>query len=67
MKLDKYLQTSQTSSATFAFLMGVSKHAVSKWRQGIRIPRSYHLVKIHRITRGQVSINDWFIISPTRS
>jgi DNA-binding transcriptional regulator YiaG len=60
MTLDKYLKTSKISSRAFAENVGVSIHAVSKWRQKVRIPRPSYIEKIKALTAGKVKPADWY-------
>jgi len=43
----------------FAKKVGYSIFAVRKWRAGERCPRPRAIVKIAKVTNGQVSSNDW--------
>jgi transcriptional regulator with XRE-family HTH domain len=60
MKLEKYLLTHKISSAAFAKTLGVSVHAIRKWRCHTRIPRAGVLVKIAEATKGRVTARDWY-------
>jgi DNA-binding transcriptional regulator YiaG len=60
MKLEKYLLTHKISSAAFAKTLGVSVHAIRKWRCHTRIPRAAILVNIQKVTKGKVLAQDWY-------
>lgn len=60
MTLDDYLTNEEISSSRFAKSVGVSIHAVAKWRQGRRIPRSIWIGKIKKLTKNRVSEPDWY-------
>lgn len=60
MTLDRYLKMAKISSRLFAEEAGVSIFAVSKWRQGTRIPRPQHIELIKTLTAGKVKPADWY-------
>ncbi len=60
MKLDNYLIRYKITTEAFALKLSVSKSAVSKWRQGVRLPRKGHIDLIRKVTRNKVSYGDWF-------
>lgn len=60
MNLNQFLQKNQLTSAQFAAQLGVSRGAVQKWREGVRIPRPWIMIKITLITEGQVTPTDWY-------
>ena len=59
MKLKDYLRTNQIKSEDFAKSLGASHGGVLKWITGERFPRPLMLVKIERLTEGQVTANDF--------
>ncbi len=59
MTLKDYLDHQGLTAAYIARRVGVSISAARKWIQGTRIPRLPAIKKIHRITQGEVSVNDW--------
>ena len=63
MTLDEYLTTENMTLAQFAEAIGqdgVGASTVSKWRRGIAFPRPRHIREIARVTRGQVTVADFF-------
>ncbi len=60
MTLNQYLLKHKLSTAKFAKNGGWPFETVRKWRQRIRIPRSKSLIRIQKITRGEVKPNDWY-------
>lgn len=59
MKLKDYLVKNKLTARYIATRTGVTVSAARKWCQGTRIPRLPTIKKIHRITQGEVSVNDW--------
>ncbi len=67
MKLNEYLKFNKITQLSF---LQASKelggefsiHAVSKWCQGQRIPRQDEMYIIYRLTDGQVTPNDFYVL-----
>jgi len=59
MKLKDYLKTNDIKSEDFAKSLGASHGGVLKWITGERFPRPNALVKIEKVTDGQVTANDF--------
>eukprot|EP01037_Dinobryon_pediforme_P020171 gene20171-20725_t len=59
MKINEFLKANNLTSAAFAERIGVSEKAVNNWRQGARVPRWDLLAKIHDVTNGAVTANDF--------
>ncbi|MBX3543602.1 helix-turn-helix transcriptional regulator [Chelatococcus sp.] len=59
MRLLAYLQTKKISGADFARMIGASQAAVNRYCNGRRMPHAAMLLKIHEITGGQVTPNDF--------
>ncbi len=59
MTLREYLQQTRTTHATFAARIGVTRSAVTQWINGITLPSASHMVAIHQISQGKVTISDW--------
>ena len=53
---ESFVQYSRENGATF------SRHAVSKWCSGARIPRPEEMRLIHRLTHGIVEPNDFYYL-----
>lgn len=62
MTLERYLLKYRISTAKFARLGGFSFHTAVKWRQRSRIPRPKSLLKIKKLTKGEVKENDWYCV-----
>lgn len=60
MKIAQYLKTSGERDATFAKRLGVSVHAVRKYKSGVRIPRPKTILRIKKVTKEAVSESDWY-------
>jgi len=63
MKLSSYLNANGISDAEFARRIGVGRHTVGRYRLGERFPHQAILAKIHRVTKGQVTANDFANLS----
>ena len=63
MRLLAYLQSNKISGADFARMIGASQAAVNRYCNGRRVPHAAMLLKIHEITRGQVTPNDFLLAS----
>ena len=59
MKLADYLEQEAVSDAEFARLIGVKRQAVHRYRKGARFPDRRVLSKIHEVTNGRVTANDF--------
>lgn len=59
MKLKEYLIRNKLKARWVAERTGVTISAARKWRQGIRMPRLSAIKTIHKITKGEVSFDDW--------
>lgn len=59
MKLIDWLRDTENDIHSAAEAFGVSIYAVRKWIRGERTPRPKMQAKIKRVTRGQVTGNDW--------
>jgi DNA-binding transcriptional regulator YdaS (Cro superfamily) len=61
MKLAAYLKAADLDDAAFAALSkgAFSAEAVRKWRFGVRTPRPKQLSLIAKLTKGQVTANDF--------
>ena len=61
MHLKEYLLLNSVTSKNFAKQLGVSKISISRYINGVRIPRKKILEKIFRLTKGFVTANDFLI------
>lgn len=59
MRLQEWMEKTDIDVFEAARAFGVSIHGVRKWLRGERIPRSKMQAKIKKITKGDVSPNDW--------
>lgn len=59
MQLKKYLESREISPREFADKVGVTKQAISRYLRG-RVPRQDVVMKINKITRGEVGPNDFY-------
>ena len=59
MNLKEYLVKNKLTARWVADKTGVTVSAARKWCQGVRIPRLPAIKKIHKITNGEVSYDDW--------
>lgn len=59
MQLRTYLKRWNLTHLAFAELVGTSQQMVSRWVSGERSPRKVVIAKIHRLTRGKVTLFDW--------
>ena len=64
MKLSTYMSSRQMTDQGLAEKVGVSRHAVDKWRRGTRIPRLETMRAISAATEGYVTANDFFGVAP---
>lgn len=64
MTLSEYMKAKALSDAEVAASLGCSEGAVKKWRYGERTPRPDQLRRIHDLTEGTVTANDFLIIEP---
>ncbi len=60
MQLSRYLTQNAISSSRFAAQVGVTIHAVRKWRRRDRMPRPDMISKIQKATNNQVKPKDWY-------
>jgi len=61
MKLNQYLVSQRMSQSDFAKSCGVCQATVHKWIYGRSIPSGRRIMQIHRLTKGDVSIDDWIV------
>lgn len=65
MKLSHYMSTHSISPDEMAKRIGgVSASGVLKWSRGERVPRAEQLRRIHEVTGGDVSPNDFVLPAP---
>lgn len=60
MKLEKYLENTSMSEATFAELIGVKQATVNRYINGKRFPSPVMIQRIERASKGKVKVMDWF-------
>jgi transcriptional regulator with XRE-family HTH domain len=61
MTLKKYMEANGYTDTKFADQIGVSRVAVTLYRNGQRIPRPAVMERIVDVTSGQVNPNDFYI------
>ena len=66
MQLTQYLENSAIKKADFARQIGVDQVTVHRWCNGKRFPRE-HMRLIAEVTKGCVTANDFFAISPPKA
>jgi len=59
MRLQDWMEKTDTDIIETARMFGVSVYAVKKWLRGDRIPRDDMKRKIRKLTKGLVDGNDW--------
>lgn len=59
MTLHEFMKLASLSDTDMASKLGCSEGAVKKWRYGERVPRVDQLRRIHEITNGAVTANDF--------
>jgi len=59
MRLQDWMEKTNTDIEATAKMFGVSIYAVKKWLRGDRIPRDAMKAKIRKITKGAINGNDW--------
>lgn len=59
MKLATYLENEKMSDAAFARSIGVERQAVGRYKAGDRFPEKPILQEIYKVTKGQVTANDF--------
>ncbi len=60
MKLEDYLIKTGISDEEFAERIGLTKHAIRKYRSGARFPLKWVGLAIEKETKGKVAPNDWY-------
>jgi len=59
MKLKIWLETKGIRPATFAKQLGCSHTTIGRYLNGERLPRRNILMKIDKVTEGEVTANDF--------
>ena len=60
MKLKAFLDATDETIPDFAKRIGVDRGAVSKYVHGRRVPRAHVMKRIHAVTDGLVTPNDFY-------
>jgi transcriptional regulator with XRE-family HTH domain len=60
MKLGEYLIKNSLTDEEFAERIGLSKHAIRKYRSGARFPLKWVVLAIEKETKGKVAPDDWY-------
>lgn len=61
MQLKTYLKREGETARAFSVRAGVSIHAIRKWVRNERVPRPRTIMKIKKLTRGDVGPDDWMM------
>jgi DNA-binding transcriptional regulator YdaS (Cro superfamily) len=64
MRLDLYLEKSNTPVETFASEIGVHRTSVYRFIKGLAFPRPTTLQRIAEVTKGKVTANDFISVMP---
>ena len=67
MKLKTYLKNKKITQEELAKELTTTQVQISRWSNGIRIPRPAEMVKIYRWSNGQVQPNDFYDIDSTKT
>jgi DNA-binding transcriptional regulator YdaS (Cro superfamily) len=67
MRLDIYLEKSNTPVKTFAGMIGVHRTSVYRFMKGLAFPRPQTIEHITQVTQGKVTANDFIAINPRES
>ena len=60
MKLDHWLRLNRISTTKFGEMIDVSQPSVHRYARGGRVPIPKIMRRIMRVTKGQVTPNDWY-------
>jgi len=63
MSFVQWLNASGYSAITLAEILGVSRQTIYHWRNGTRLPRTEHLIKLDRLSQGLVGLHSFKITS----
>ena len=66
MRLDQYLEKSQTPVEKFADAIGVHRTSVYRFMKGLAFPRPNTIERITEVTQGKVTANDFIAVLPSR-
>jgi hypothetical protein len=61
VNLREYMDKHGLDVIDLAGMFDVSTYAIKKWLRGERIPRDKMKAKISKLTKGEVSGNDWIV------
>jgi transcriptional regulator with XRE-family HTH domain len=62
MTLQQFLSQNGLSQHTFAKMAGITQVTVSRYVNGLRLPRRAHMKRIYEVTGGSVTPNDFFAV-----
>lgn len=63
MKLNDWIIKSEITNAEFASKVGVTRQAMWRYRMGERMPKPAVIAKIHEVTGGAVTANDFHAVA----
>jgi DNA-binding transcriptional regulator YdaS (Cro superfamily) len=66
MRLDVYLENSQTPVEKFAEAIGVHRTSVYRFIKGLAFPRPSTIARITEVTKGKVTANDFIAVLPSK-
>ena len=67
MRLDQYLEKSQTPVEKFADLIGVHRTSVYRFMKGLAFPRPDTIERITEVTKSDVTANDFIAVRTSKS
>ena len=59
MSLLEWMESTETSVASLALSLGVTKQAIYLWLSGENCPNAKSLLGLHRLTKGKVSVESF--------
>ena len=62
MTLPDWLHAHDLTDAAFAARIGVTRQALHRYKRGERFPHRDVLARINKVTRGEVSANDFMVL-----
>lgn len=59
MTLSEYMEKNSTTDQKMSDEIGVSRSAITQYRNGVRMPKPEIALEIYRVTKGKVSPTDF--------
>ena len=60
MTLREWMDRERWSGAALAGILSIHRNTVSNYRNGKQKPKVSHILKIHRLSHGAVTFNDFY-------